>query len=155
MTRTSTFAALTLTGALIATVTFAQQDPLAAAVGARQAHMDLYAFNLGTLGGMAQGGMPYDAATAQAAADNIVALTTINQMAYWLPGTEAGAVEGSRAKAEIWANIEDMMAKGAALDTAAAAMQAAAGVDLAALQAAMGPLGGACGACHQSYRVSE
>lgn len=155
MTRTSTFAALALTGALIATVTLAQQDPLTAAVGARKAHMQLYAFNIGTLGAMAQGGMDYDAAAAQTAADNIVALTTLNQMAYWLPGTEAGAVEGSRAKAELWANMEDAMAKTAALATAATAMQAAAGVDLAALQAAMGGLGGACGACHQSYRVPE
>jgi cytochrome c556 len=146
--------ALSAALALIGSIAPAQQDPLAAAVAARHAHMDLYAFNLGTLGGMAQGAIPYDAAAAQAAADNIVGLTGLNQMAYWLPGTEAGAVEGSRTKAELWANIDDAIAKGMALGEAAVAMQAAAGTSLEALQGAMGALGGACGACHQAYRAS-
>ncbi|MEE4346330.1 MAG: cytochrome c, partial [Paracoccaceae bacterium] len=39
------------------------------------------------------------------------------------------------------------------LVTAAKAMEGAAGTDLASLQAAMGPVGEACGACHKAYRV--
>jgi len=155
MTRTANITALSIGSVLIATLALAQSDPLASAVAARQAHMDLYAFNLGVLGGMAQGALAYDAGAATAAADNLVALASINQTTYWLPGTESGAVEGSRAKAELWSGIDDLMAKNAVLVAAAAAMQVAAGTDLVSLQAAMGPLGGACGACHMSYRVSN
>ena len=62
-------------------------------------------------------------------------------------------VEGSKVVAELWQNMPDVMSKGADLVTAATAMEVAAGTDLASLQAAMGPLGGACGACHKAYRV--
>ena len=152
MSRLFKITALSLSGALIATLATAQQDPLAGAVAARHAHMDLYAFNLGTLGGMAQSAIPFDAAAAQAAADNLVYLTSINQTAYWLPGTEAGAVEGSRAKPELWANISDAIAKGEALGAAALVMQASAGT-LEGVQGAIGGVGGSCGACHEAYRV--
>jgi cytochrome c556 len=155
MTRFPILTALSLTGALIAGAALAQTDPLTAAVAARQAHMDLYAFNIGQLGAMAQGAIPYDAAMAQGAADNLVALSALNQMAYWLPGTEAGVHPESRAKAEMWANIDDAIAKGQALNAAAVAMQGVAGTGLEPLQAAMGALGGACGACHEAYRQSQ
>jgi len=145
--------ALSIGGALIASLALAQGDPLAGAVAARHAHMDLYAFNLGVLGGMAQGAVAYDAGAATAAADNLVALASINQTNYWLPGTESGAVEGSRTKVELWSAMDDLTARQAALVDAAAAMQAGAGTDLVSLQAAMGPLGSACGACHMAYRV--
>lgn len=128
-------------------------DPLAAAVKARQSHMFLYQFNLMTLGGMAQGGVPYDTGAAQAAAHNLVALSGLDQSAYWLPGTAQGEIDGTRARPEIWNNIEDVMAKVQALN--AAATTAAAATDLAGLQAAMGPLGAACGACHESYRAPQ
>lgn len=128
-------------------------DPLAAAVNARHSHMFLYQFNLMTLGGMAQGAIPYDAETASAAANNLVALSALDQSAYWLPGTAAGEIDGSRALPAIWENMEDAAAKGQALNAAAVAM--AATTDLAGLQAAMGPLGAACGACHESYRAAE
>lgn len=154
MSRLTKITALSLATALIATFAIAQQDPLAAAVNARKAHMALYAFNLGQLGAMAQGGIAFDAAAAQAAADNLVHLTSLNQMAYWLPGTEAGAVEGSRAKPELWANIEDAIAQGAALNTAALAMQAAAGT-VEGVQGAIGAIGATCGACHEAYRVAN
>lgn len=140
--------------ALLASLVSAQgMDPLAAAVKARQSHMQLYQFNLMTLGGMAQGAIPYDAAAATAAANNLVALSGLDQSGYWLAGTAAGEVEGTRAAPALWDNLEDLVAKGQALNTAAIAMAAAAGTDQASLAAAMGALGGACGACHEAYRV--
>ena len=42
-----------------------------------------------------------------------------------------------------------------ALSEAAAAMETAAGQGLESLQGAMGPLGGACGACHEDYRMRD
>lgn len=151
---TAHITALSLAGALIATLAVAQQDPLAAAVDARKSHMHLYQFNAGTLFGMAQGAIPFDAATALGAADNLAALTGLNQMGYWLPGTEAGTFEGSRARPELWAYIEDAIAKGQALNAAAVTLAAAAGT-LEGVQGAIGAVGGACGACHEAYRAAQ
>ncbi len=125
------------------------------AVKARKAHMQLYAFNLGPLGAMAKGEMDYDAAMAATLAGNIAALTALDQSRYWPPGSAQGEVEGSRALPAIWEKTDDVMAKAMALNEAAVALQAAAGTDLAALQGAMGPLGQACGACHEAYRAPE
>ncbi len=130
-------------------------DPLQAAVKARQSHMFLDQYNLMTLGGMAQGGIPYDSATAAQAAANILALTSIDEAAYFLPGTSADEMEGTRALPAIWANPEDVAARAEALAVAAQAMAAAAGTDLAALQGAMGGLAQSCGGCHEAYRVAQ
>ena len=129
-------------------------DPaIAGAIKARQAHMQILAFNMGQLGAMAQEKMPYDAATAQVAADNIVAMTAVKQNAYWPVGSDSESVEGSRALPALWSDMDGVMAKAAAFGEAAAAMQAAAGTDLASLQGAMGALGGGCGGCHEAYRM--
>ncbi|OZB14772.1 MAG: hypothetical protein B7X55_10720 [Rhodobacterales bacterium 34-62-10] len=131
----------------------AAQKALADATKARQAQMQLYAFNLGLLGGMAKGEVPYDAAAATAAAGNLSSLAQLDQSRLWPEGSDEMGVDGSKALAAVWENLPDVMAKGADLVTAAAAMEVAAGTDLASLQASMGALGGACGACHKAYRV--
>jgi len=65
------------------------------------------------------------------------------------------SIDGTRALPALWENFPDLMTKGKALADAAAGMADAAGTDLASLQAAMGPLGGACSACHKAYRAPE
>lgn len=125
------------------------------AIDARKAQMDLYAFNLGLLGGMAKGAIDYDAAAAGKAASNLAMLTKLDQSRLWPEGSDEMSTEGTRALADIWDNLPDVMSKNAALVEAATAMEAAAGSSLAELQAAMGPLGGACGACHKAYRAPE
>lgn len=154
MTRLHTLVFLTAAGAVVAGLAVAQggPDPIAGAIMARKSHMQLYQHNIAVLGGMAQGNVAYDAAAASAAAGNLVALSSLNQMTYWPVGSEAGVAEGSRALPALWTSMDDVIAKATALTTAAVAMQAAAGTDLASLQAAMGALGGACGSCHESYR---
>lgn len=155
MTRFSRFAAIGLAGLVAASAAFAQDnDAMAAAVKARQAHMQLYSANLGVLGGMARGNMDYDAGAAQAAADNLAALAGMSQQFYWIPGSHAGAVEGTRALEVIWTD-GGITEKGAAFGDAVMAMQAAAGGGLESLQGAMGPLGGSCGGCHDGYRQSN
>lgn len=155
MTRFVRLSVIAAAGIAAAGMTFAQgNDPAAAAVKARQAHMQLYSANLGVLGGMAQGRMDYDAEAAQAAADNLSALASIDQRFYWLPGTHAGAVEGTRALEAIWTD-GGIGAEAEAFTAAVAAMQDAAGSGLESLQGAMGALGGSCGSCHESYRQSN
>jgi cytochrome c556 len=130
----------------------ASDKALAAAVKARQSHMQLYSFNLGALGAMAKGEVEYDAATAQGAADNLVTVATLNQQGYWLPGTDSDAMENSRALPAIWGADSNAQKLGMDLAEAAASMQAVAGSDLAGLQGAMKAVGDACSACHEDYR---
>lgn len=125
------------------------------AVKARQSLMTLFAFNLGTLGAMAQGNTPYDSEAASTAATNLAALTQVNIVPMFPEDTDADSISDTRALPDIWENLPDVATKHQALQQAADAMADAAGTDLASLQAAMGPLGGACGACHDNYRVPE
>lgn len=148
-------AGLALAGLMIVGGPVAAQDAIAKAIEARQSQMHLYAFNIGQLGAMAKGAIAYDAEQASAAAGNLALLTTLNAGAMWLPGSDAMSADKTRALPAIWDNMADVGAKANALAEAAAAMNDAAGNGLPALQAAMGPLGGACGACHKAYRAPE
>lgn len=126
----------------------AEQDP---SVTARKAHMQLYSHNLGVLGGMAQGKIDYDADAAQAAANNLLAVASLDERGYWPEGT----AEGTRALPAIWENMDDFMSKTDDLIFEAEAMADVAGTDLASLQGAMGNLGGTCSACHREYRQRD
>ena len=143
--------------ALAGSLAIAQDGPTPEqqAVNARHSHMQLYAFNLGALGGMAQGAIPYDAEIATSAAQNLVNLAGINQNRYWPEGTSSEDMEESHALPALWDNMADYEAKHDALDQAAAALLQAAGTDQATLAAAMGAVGQACGACHESYREPQ
>lgn len=142
---------LTLIASMTAGASFAEGH-IQGAIKARQGQMQLYAHYLGILGGMARGNMDYNADAAQAAADSLLAVASINGASLWPQGSDMDSVEGTRAKAAIWENFPDVGAKSMALTSAAANMANAAGTDLDALRAAMGDLGGTCGACHKAYR---
>lgn len=146
------FAATALSASVLFAASHEEENP---AVKARKAVMTLYAFNLGTLGAMAQEKMPYDANAAAMAAKNLAALSHLDTSTMWPADTDNFSIDGTRALPDIWANFPDVAAKAQALQAAADAMAAAAGTDLASLQGAMGPLGGACGDCHKAYRASE
>ena len=123
------------------------------AVKARRALMGTIAYHTGILGGMAKGDMPYDAALATAAAENLSAAASMNRLTFWVNGSDLGAVENTRAKPDIWSDPAGFETAAMGLETAAAAMVTAAGTDLDALRGAMQGLGGACSACHKAYRA--
>jgi len=128
---------------------FADGHAVDPAVKARQAHMQLYAHNIGILGGMAQAKIDYDADLAQIAANNLAAVASLDESTYWIEGT----AEGTKALPAIWENMDDFIVKQDGMTQAAAAMAEVAGTDLASLQGAMQDLGGACSACHREYRA--
>lgn len=140
-----------------ATLSGAQDDKAAlAAVKARQATMQLYAFNLGYLGGVAKGDIEYDAAAATAAASNLAKLTSLDQSGYWLPGTDNAALgDATKALPAIWEEGSEAGQIGMQLASAAAELEAVAGDGVDALRGAMGGVGQACGACHKAYRQSD
>lgn len=136
----------------LGTIALADGHSANPAVAARQAHMQLYSFNMGVLGNMAAGKADYDAAAAQTAADNMVNLVSMDQSLYWPVGTDMDSIDGTKTRAALWENFGNVMEIAADFEAAADAMSAAAGTDLASLQGAMGPLGASCSACHREYR---
>jgi cytochrome c556 len=140
-------------------VAFAQDDvPFKKQIEARQAVMTIYKFNLGTLGAMAKGEMPYDATQASAAADNLLAAVTMSNGAMWPAGSDMSAdgLEGvTWAKAEIWESGSKVGEKSGDLKAAVKAMSAVAGDGLDALRGKMGDVGKGCKGCHESFRASD
>jgi cytochrome c556 len=156
MNRNKTWIAAGLISALAVGAAFAEShadNPFAAGIKARQAQMQIQAFNLGILGAMAKGDTEYDAEAANIAARNLVLASSIHQPQAWAPGSDNFAVEGTRALPAIWENFPDVGEKSAELRAAAEAMQAVAGDGREAVGGAMGRLGSACGACHKAYRA--
>lgn len=126
------------------------------AVSARKAHMQLYGFNLGILGAMAKGETEYDAAAASAAAGNLAAVASLNQSAYWVPGTSSEDLPGeSRALPAIWEEGSKAGEIGASFAEAAANLAAVAGDGKDAMAGAMGAVGKGCGDCHKAYRAAR
>ncbi len=126
------------------------------AVKARKALMQLYAFNIGQLGGMAKGKIPYDAKIASAAANNLKTAASIDQSAMWPPGTDNGTMgEKTRALPDIWTTFPKILDAQKALVAATDGIAAAAGKDLASLQGAIGAVGKGCGGCHKPYRAEK
>ena len=128
------------------------------AVKARQALMQVYAFNLGQLGAMVKGEMEYNADLAKASADNLVKATTMNGMAMWPKGSsmdDEGMAGKTWAKADIWADGSDVGEKAKALREAAAQMAEVAGNGLDAFKGAMGGVGGGCKGCHEKFRAPK
>ena len=124
-------------------------------VDARQGLMTLMAHEVGKLGGMAKGEVPYDAAVAGKAAANIAALGSVISPELFPAGSAAGAVEDSEALPAIWQKPDEFAAKITAFNAAAAATPARAGTDLESLRASMRDLGGACGGCHETFREKD
>ncbi|MCR8549727.1 cytochrome c [Salipiger sp. P9] len=139
----------------ICTAGAVQAQDFSAPLKARQGQFRILAINLGTLGGMAQGKIDYDAEAAQMAADSLVAVTMIHEGPLWPEGSSEMDIDGTRAKAEIWDNWEDFASKWSALGAAAEGMQTVAATGQEALGPALGQLGAACKACHDSYRAPE
>ncbi|MBF9047364.1 cytochrome c [Rhodobacterales bacterium LSUCC0031] len=139
--------------ALTTTASFAQDVP--AAVEARQGQFKLMALNVGVLGNMARGNTAYDANQATAAAANLVAVSMLDQSFHWPEGTDEMSIEGTRALPAIWENTADFGMKWQAFGAAATGLAAEAGNGLDAMRAALGPVGGTCGACHDAYRAPQ
>lgn len=151
MTKLVTLAALAAIGLAGA----ASAQSVENAIKARQAQMNLYGFNFGVLGAMAKGEMEYDADAASVAANNLAALAKLNQSLIWVPGSDSDSAEKTRALPAIWTEDSDIGQKAQDLVAATDAMAAAAGTDAASLQAQMGDVGKACGACHEDYRQPQ
>lgn len=141
---------LPLSGAALA-----EEGPFAAPVEARQGIMRYYAINLGTLGAMAKGEAPYDAAQAKVAADALAAGASLDTSMLWPKGSDKDAHPDTAALPAIWADGADVGGKVKLLREAAVAMQTAAPAGLEQLRGAMKGVGDACSACHKDFRAQD
>ncbi len=131
----------------------ADPEPFANEIKARKAVMQIQAFNLGTLGAMVKGQIPYDAKVAQDAADNLNAAVNMKNGAMWPEGSDLGALGArTRAKPEAWTMYPKVAEQSMALKEAAAKMAAEAGNGLDAVKANMKAIGQSCGGCHDITR---
>ena len=155
MSLVKTSLALCAATAVAATAAFAASHTSAGdkTVAARHAQMSMIAYHTGMLGSIAKGEMAFDQAMVDAAATNIRELAKLDRTTLWIAGTEQGAVEGSRAKAEIWQDAAGFADAFTQLENAAGAIVGAS--DAAAVGAGMGALGGSCKNCHEKFRGPE
>lgn len=121
------------------------------AIEQRKANMKERGGIMRTLGPIMQGRADFDAGTvAEALAKleaNAAAGSDID--ALWPQGSDAG---DTKAGSAIWTDFDGYKAANAKYDEAVAAAVAAQPQDLAAFQAAFGPVAASCGACHETYR---
>ncbi|MFM8901424.1 MAG: c-type cytochrome [Burkholderiales bacterium] len=132
--------------ALPAAAQFAKPED---AIKYRKSAMFLMSNHMGRIGAMASGRVPFDAKAAAENADVVMALSKLPFDAYG-PGTDKG---DTRAKPELWAEMDKFKATAAKLQGDAVKLsQAAKGGNLDALKAAFGETAQNCKACHDAYR---
>jgi len=140
-------------------ITFAQDEvPFQNQIEARQSFMNIYRFNIGILGAMAKGELPYDAEQASAAANNLLAASKMSNGAMWPAGSDMnseGLAGVTWAKPDIWTNFPEVGEKSNALTEALESMAAEVGDGLGALRSNMGAVGDGCKGCHEPFRAPE
>lgn len=148
---------LALASAMLAgTLSIGPANAVEGAIKARQSYFQIVKFYAGPLFGMMKGKVPYNAELAQRNADNLRALTTMQNGAMWPKGSGKASNPGkTRAKAAIWAAGSTIGDKSKAFKQAIAELAKVAGKGKDALVPAVKALGGTCGACHKGYRHKD
>ncbi|MBT3134244.1 cytochrome c [Alteromonas sp. ALT199] len=141
-----------MSGSVMADVKEASSEKHAkAATQYRQAVFQLVRSNMGPLGGMAKGALPFDESVMET---NAVRLEQLADMMgdYLAVDTRKFDVE-TGAKDEIWESFSDVEKKVMALKTAAQGLQAAVNAgDESAYRGAIGKIGASCKSCHDDYK---
>ena len=142
-------AALALATTATALPLAAQQLKPEAQIHLRQSTMALIGYNFGILAAMAQDKRPYDKAEAERAAEIIPHLAALPGR-FFGEGTESGS--HTKAKPEIWKNMDDFKKKLEHMQNEVAMLPKAAG-DLATLKKQVDETGKACKSCHDDYKA--
>lgn len=122
------------------------------AIKYRQSAMFIMAQNVGRLGAMAQGRMPFDAKVAADAAATAEFMSKLPWAAFG-DGTDKGG--NTRAKPEIWTEKAKFNEYAEKLQVETAKLSAAAKTgSLDNIKAAMGGVGGSCKSCHDSFQAA-
>jgi cytochrome c556 len=145
------FVAASLTAPVIAA-----DDPNEKAIKARRGEMQMRSFNAGPLFAMAKGKMAYDAELAKTLANNLHALTKLDNGRMWPQGSDNATYKGkTRAKPEAWTTYPEVANKGKKFQEAVVKLVSSAGNGLDALKAGVGDLGKSCKGCHDDFRAKD
>jgi len=146
---TLALAAATAALALPASAQFAKPED---AIKYRQSAMFIMGQNMGRLGAMAQGRIPFDAKVAAESAATAEFMAKLPWAAF-AEGTQKGAIP-TRAKAEIWSEKAKFNESSDKLQAETAKLSAAAKTgSLDNIKAAMGGVGGTCKSCHDDFQA--
>ena len=144
---------LLLIGLSVTTSGFAANDPLMNAIKARQGQMQLRAFNVGPLFGMAKGKIDYDAVLAAKLAGNLKLMLDLDNGRAWAQGSDIDSYKGkTTALPKIWTTYPEIADYGKKYITAVNDLAAVAGNGVDALKSKMGALGKSCKGCHDEFR---
>lgn len=117
----------------------------------RQSAHFLLGWNIAPLGAMVKGEIPFDAEAAKMRANRLEQLAPMIAEGY-PPGSATGAP--TKARPEIWDNLDDFRQKAADLEAATARLSVATATGEAKqLGPALGEVGNACKACHDRYKA--
>ena len=143
------FSAATLT-ALLAIPAVAHIERSEPIQSLRQSYFALVGMTFGPMADMVKGKIDWDDATFQRWASDLAALSTVQVERGFAPGSEQGK---TRAKPEIWLDMEDFSEKLANFRQEAAVLsEVAMAGDRAAIGEQLGKTGGTCKACHDNYK---
>jgi cytochrome c556 len=143
---TSLVAILALSASLPAAAQFAKPED---AIKYRKAAFTVMATHFGRVAAMANGKAPFDAKAAAENAEIANAMASLPFVAF-VPGSDKG---DTRAKPELWTDMEKVKAGAKTMQDAMAKFNVAAkGGNLDTIKAAVGDVGKSFKACHDDYR---
>lgn len=119
----------------------------------RQSIFAIIAANFGPIAAMVKGDIPWDQDAMEGYADDLEDIVELDLLRGFAPGSEKGT---TRAKPEIWDNMDDFASKLEDLRDAAKALEKAVdSEDRKAIASAVRDTGGACKACHDEYQAKN
>ena len=144
---------LLLAGLALTVPGFAAKDPNLKLLKARQGEMQLRAYAVGPLFGMAKGKMPYDAKLAATLANNLKVQLSLDVGGAWKQGTDISAYPGkTTALGKIWTTYPEVKKYGERYAKAVNELAAEAGNGLDALKPKISAVGKTCKGCHDEFR---
>ncbi len=146
-------ALLATAGLLLSLKAMAHLDDKEPMQSYRQSYFAMVGMNFGPIGAMLKGEMPWDLAKLQMFANDLAALGSMDVSRAFPPGSDKGK---TRAKPEIWEEMDHFKEYLEDMQVAVAELQAAAnGGDKQAIGAAVQNAGKACKACHDDFKSKD
>ncbi len=127
----------------------AYADQAEDAIKYRQSIFTAIRWHFAPMGAMLRGKMPYDAAQFKHHADQLAALTHMPAEGFMVAGSDFG---DTKAKAELWDNMDDVRSRFDTLISNSAALATAAGGEMDAVKVPFGAVAKTCKGCHENYR---
>ena len=143
----------TVSGLAVSPLAISHLDDTQIPQSYRQSYFTLMALNFGPMASMMKGEIPWNDEQFAGWASDLAAVSQLNLMRAFQPGSEKGT---TRAKPEIWENMADFESKFENFQNASAALAAAAASgDKEQIKASFGETGNSCKSCHDEYKSKD